>query len=230
MTSKSKVRGIVSLSSASMALLQGTISSSGEPLNKSSVDLNNAPNGQIPSKTEKLILAPVHHEELVRLYADHSSHASHSSHSSHYSGTSGSDDSSVAATPVPAAPPVTYPTYTQPQPSPVVSAPNTNTVTQKSASDNLTNTLSVTNTPAGEAVTPDKTELIAFLKKRAAEGSADAQYSLADYYLKGRDGVKQDTEAGKLLLEMSASQGNKFSKDRLEELKQEAKDSEKNGK
>lgn len=300
MTAKSKLRGIISLSSASMALLQSTVSANGDQTDKSSIDLNNALNERVAAKTDQLTLAPVHHEELIQLYAGHSSHASHSSH---VSGASAADDSSTT---VPVAPAVTQPTYVQPQSAneqsltpeqieaanakaaagkkanaekalkynqkladegdpygllrmgeryrdgdgvpkdlaqardyftkavaagsptaadelsqlgqPVIPKPKTNSVTQtESSKSSINRANALNNTVAGEATTDD-TGIVPFLKKRAAEGSADAQFALADYYIKGRDGVKQDVEKAKLLLEMSASQGNTYAKERLEEL------------
>src|ERR1039458_1116485 len=109
MTEKRKMQGIISLSSASLALLQSTVSANGDQTDKSSIDLNNALKERVAAKTDQLTLAPVHHEELIRLYAGHSSHASHSSH---VSGASGSYDSTPS---VPVAPSVTQPTYVQPQ-------------------------------------------------------------------------------------------------------------------
>ena len=300
MTEKRKLQGIISLSSASMALLQSTVSANGDQTDKSSIDLKNALNERIAAKTDQLTLAPVHHEELIRLYAGHSSHASHSSH---VSGSSGAYDSTPS---VPVAPAVTQPTYVQPQSTneppltpeqieavkakaaadknaneekalkynqeladkgdsygllrmgeryrdgygvpkdlakardyfteavaagsssaadelsqlgqPVIPKPKMNSVTQAEASESSTNRANaLANTVAGEATTDD-TGIVAFLKKRAAEGSPDAQYALAEYYIKGRDGVKQDVEKAKLLLEMSASQGNTYAKERLEAL------------
>jgi hypothetical protein len=67
MTEKRKLQGIISLSSATMALLQSTVSATGEQLDKSFVDLNNGLNERVATKTDKLIIAPVHHEELVQL-------------------------------------------------------------------------------------------------------------------------------------------------------------------
>jgi TPR repeat protein len=101
---------------------------------------------------------------------------------------------------------------------PVNPKPKTNSVTQAESSEGSTNRANaLINTVAGEATTND-TGIVTFLKKRAAEGSPDAQYTLADYYIKGRDGVKQDMGKAKMLLEMSASQGNTDAKERLEEL------------
>ena len=235
MIAKRKLQGILSLSAASIALSQ-SISLKGQQLDRSLVGSGEALNTQNTPKTSNLILAPVHHEELVRLYAGHASHASHASHSSHYSGTSGGYDNStpsIPTTPAPTAPRSQYPTYTQPKPRPVVPAAKTNSVTQTNSPGSSTNqadVTSATNASPREVTAKTNTELIDFLKKRAAEGSPDAQYALADYYLKGRDGVKQDVEAAKLLLEMSASQGNTFAKERLEELQTGAKDSGKSDK
>jgi TPR repeat protein len=89
--------------------------------------------------------------------------------------------------------------------------------------------LNATNTVTEETTTTN-TALVDFLKKRASEGSSDAQYSLAMCYLNGRDGVKKDTNNAELLLEMSAGQGNAEAKEKLTELKQAAKDSDKSDK
>jgi TPR repeat protein len=232
MAQKHKLQGILSLSAASIALSQ-SISVKGQQLDQSPVGSGEALNTQNIPKARNLILAPAHHEELVRLYADHASHASHSSHASHASHYSGADDS-VPVTPAPPSP--SYTNYNQPQPKPrpqpVVPVPRTNSASQTvvlTNSTNQTKALNATNTVT-EVTNTNDTELVDFLKKRAAEGSADAQYSLAIRYLYGRDGVKKDVETAKLLLEMSAGKGNKEAKEKLEELKETTQDSEKSGK
>src|ERR1700726_2140662 len=96
MTLKSKLQGVLSLSAASAALLQSIVSSEGKPTKESPGNLNNTLNGQIISKQDTLILVPAHQEELLRLYAGHSSHASHSSH---YSGAGGGYSAPIAPAP-----------------------------------------------------------------------------------------------------------------------------------
>ena len=231
MTEKRKLQGIISLSAASIALSQSIMK--GQQLDQSLVGSDGASNTRNAPKTSNLILAPAHHEELVRLYADHASHASHSSHASHYSGSGGSDYSApvTPVTPSPATPNYSQP-QPQPRPRPVAPVPQTNSASQTAVLANPTNqanALNPTNNVTEETTTND-TELVDFLKKRAAAGSADAQYSLAICYLYGRDGVKKDPEAANLLLEMSAGQGNTEAKAKLEELKEVSKDSEKRGK
>ena len=236
MTANSKLRGILSLSSASMALLQSVVSAKGDPSDKSLEQTDNVSNGPGVSQVDKLILSPVHHEELVRLYAGHRSHASHSSHSSHVSGDSGTHASHYSGTvpvaPAPASPatPQPPPAQPKPQPRPVVPVPKTNAVTQTQSPADSTNSLHATNELAGKALKTNDSDIVVFLKKRSAEGSADAQFALADYYLHGRNGVKQDVETAKLLLEMSASQGNEFAKQRLEELQEGTKAPEESSK
>lgn len=234
MTENRKFHGILTLSAASIALSQ-SISANSQPLDQVVVGSTDLLNSSTGPKIANLVLAPAHHEELIRLYADHASHASHSSHASHVSHYSGSDYS-APATPAPA-----YPSYSQPQPQPqpapksVPPAPKTNSVNQAIApvdSANLTNktsSLNATNAVNEETVETD-TALVDFLKKRSAEGSADAQYSLGICYLNGQNGVKKDEGTAKLLLEMSASRGNAEAKEKLEELNQPPKNPVKTGK
>jgi TPR repeat protein len=59
------------------------------------------------------------------------------------------------------------------------------------------------------------------LKVDAARGSAYAQYTLGVCYLNGSDGVPQSMERAKMMLELSAAQGNPGAVDRLDELKRE---------
>ena len=229
MIEKRKLQGIISLSAASIALSQ-SIPVKGQPLDQTLVGSAESLNTHDAAKTANLVLAPVHHEEMVRLYADHASHASHSSHASHYSGS----DYSTPVTPV--SPPPSYTNNGQPQPQPrpqaVAPVPRTNSASQTvvaASPTNPTNELNATNAATKGTITSDTT-LVDFLKKRAAEGSADAQYSLAIYYLYGTNGVKKDAETAKLLLEMSADQGNAEAKAKLDELKDAPKDSDKSGK
>ncbi len=58
---------------------------------------------------------------------------------------------------------------------------------------------------------------IEFQKKRAAEGSATAQYDLGMRYLKG-DGVEKDEAKGRELLETSAKNENSQAIKKLKEL------------
>jgi hypothetical protein len=221
MTSKNTLRGILSLSAASMALLQSSISAKGEPTTETTGEPNGVSNDQITSKTDKLILEPPHQSELLRLYADHSSHASHSSH------VSGAGVGSYDSTPVtPYYPPSTPAVTPQPAPTPTVPA-YTNSSAQAflntPADTSLvpTNAVSTTNAPIGEVVI--NTAHIDDLTKQAAAGSSYAQYSLGICYLYGSDGAKKNTEKAKMLLELAAVQGNAFAKERLEELNQSEK-------
>lgn len=61
-------------------------------------------------------------------------------------------------------------------------------------------------------------DLIAWQKKRAEDGSDNAQYELGVRYLKG-DGVEQDAKAGREWIEKSAKAGNAKAIKKLEELK-----------
>jgi len=211
MGEKYNFRGILSLSAASVALLQSTPLARGE-LSESLNDSQSTPNGQITSKTEKLLLAPPQHDAMLKLYAGHSSHASHSSH------VSGAGGYSTPATPVvpyyvPSAPPVAPPARPViPQPKPTPIAPVKTAAPQVS-----TNTTSSTNVLSSEDVAKNK-EHLESLTKKAAEGSDYAQYSLGICYLYGSDGAERNVDKAKMLLELSAIQGNAFAKERLAEL------------
>jgi TPR repeat protein len=218
MTSKNRLRGMLSLSAASMALLQGSISAKGETTTETTSEPSGASNGQITSKTDKLIIEPPHQKELLRLYADHSSHASHSSH---VSGAGGGSYDSTPVTPYypPAAytqppPPVTYPVNPQPAPPSVVP------INENSSAG--TNILSATNelvtTNGGNNEASSTNNYIEFLKKDAAKGSSSSQYTLAIYYIHGDDGCETNVEKAKMLLELSSLQGNDVAKKRLEQL------------
>lgn len=228
MNSKNKLHGILSLSAASMALLQSSISAKGEPTTETTGESNGVSNGQITSKTNKLILEAPHQSELLRLYADHSSHASHSSHSSHVSGADAGYYDSTPDTPnyVPSTPPVTYQPPPQPAPTPIVPA-NTNSSTEATletstdTSSAPTNAVTATNAPASEQAA--NMAHIDNLTKEAAAGSPYAQYLLGMCYLYGSDGAKKNIEKAKMLFELSAVQGNAFAKERLEELNQSEK-------
>lgn len=227
MIANHKFHGVLSLSAASVALSQ-SMSAKGQPLDQTMTGSTGPLNAQNASKTAHLVLAPVHHEELVRLYADHASHASHSSHASHYSGS----DYSVPV--APSSPTLSYPeTPSQPQQAqtnaatPVSETNSVNEPVPAAVSTNSTNqtvALNTTNAPVEETSESDRA-LLDFLKKRAAEGSADAQYALAIDYLYGHNGVRKDENTAELLLEMSASQGNTMAKEKIEQLKQSAKGS-----
>src|SRR6185312_3179663 len=83
-----KLQRILPLSAASIALLQSGLPSKGEitiSAQPAPDSLNNR-NEQINSQANELILAPAHQEQLLKMYAGHTSHASHASH---YSGTGG---------------------------------------------------------------------------------------------------------------------------------------------
>ena len=67
--------------------------------------------------------------------------------------------------------------------------------------------LSVTNAPNSKDTATNAVS-IAISQKRASEGSADAQLSLALCYLYGSNGVIQNKEKAKALLELSALQEN----------------------
>jgi hypothetical protein len=102
MASGDNLRKILSLSAASMALLQSSIPAKGKLPEGASVESDHSLDGQIASKTAKLILEPPLQKELLQLYADHSSHASHQSHSSHVSGMGGSSPYYAPSAPPPA--------------------------------------------------------------------------------------------------------------------------------
>lgn len=212
-----KLHGILSLSAASIAFLQSAVFTKGESL-APSVDLSKTLNIKNSQKTDRLILAPAYKEQLLKLYVSHASHASHASHSSHYSGSGDYSSPSDASTDsVPSTPPVTQPP--SPRPRPVRPASKTDSVAQ-------TNVLSVTNAPnSKETVTNELS--VAILQKRASEGSADAQLSLALCYLYGTDGIKQNREKAKALLELSVVQGNASAKSHLDQIEQDEKEMQK---
>jgi hypothetical protein len=72
------------------------------------------------------------------------------------------------------------------------------------------------------SVAPDPAELlrktVESQKKRAAEGSAGAQYDLGLRYLAG-EGVEKNPELGRKWLDLSAAQGNTGAIRKIEELK-----------
>lgn len=61
-------------------------------------------------------------------------------------------------------------------------------------------------------------KIVEFQKRRAAQGSATAQYDLAIRYLKG-DGVELDEQKGRELLESAAKNGHSQAKKKLDEFK-----------
>jgi hypothetical protein len=226
MTSNSKLRGIISVSAASMALLQSVAHVKAESPGPSN-PVETEPKRIINARTEKLILAPPHQEELLRMYAAHSSHSSHSSHvsgtghSSHYSATTYSPPSA------PNYPPANYTSGSSPQSPAVAAPPSTNSspprpIAQKTTdfTAETTNSTNVTNVPVDNSTT--NTVNIESLTKQAAEGSSYAQCSLGLDYLYGRHGVKQNIDKAKMLFELSAAQGNAFAKERLAELNADA--------
>lgn len=79
-----------------------------------------------------------------------------------------------------------------------------------------------------EEVAAADASLVNDLEKHAAQGSSGAQYSLAMCYLNGDHGVKKDYETAKVLLDMSASQGNVEAKEEIEKLKKAFGNSDKN--
>ena len=226
MTAKSNFRGILSLSAASMALLQSVAVTKAAAVEIFGPHVG-APDGQIiNAKTHKLILTPPHQEELLRLYAFHSSHASHSSHSSHVSGM-GYGSHYSAATYVPPSTPYSPPAVASKQPAPKSLPPpaihsDTNAPTQTNATNKVTKpNPSGTNSTNAASVRNSETDAanIASLTKQAAKGSADAQYSLGIDYLYGFHGLKRNVDKAQILLELAATQGNAFAKERLAELK-----------
>lgn len=72
-----------------------------------------------------------------------------------------------------------------------------------------------------EKAATDK-NLLEYQKKKAAEGSPNAQYSLGVRYLAG-DGVEKNKETAVKWLEKASKQGNNQATKKLEELKAEPK-------
>lgn len=206
-----KVQRILPLSAASVALLQSTSPSVANPA-ADAVILPGKREYEAStdySKTDGLILSPAQQDELLKMYADHSSHASHASHASHYSGAGGGGgyvDPSISTTPAtPTAP--TYPQYgtTREKAKPRVIA--TNAVPE-------TNSVATTNGVAQASAAEDAANVEA-LKKQAAAGSADAQFTLGLYYYYGGHGLTKSEERAKMLIEMSATQGNSMAQNWL---------------
>jgi hypothetical protein len=205
MNTTGKSAGILSLSAASIALLQSAVSTDAQPTKGANTGFNNAQNGQIISMTDRVILEPPFQKQLNQLYADHTSHSSHASHSSHTSGMSDPTPSTPYYAPYTAPAtyptPAVYPTAPRPQPAPVVAA--------------ATNSISATNSVDPIAARKSRLES---LKKEAAKGSADAQYALALYYQDGYGGCEKNVEKAKMLLELSAIQGNADAQKSLDKL------------
>ena len=228
MTIKSKLHGFLSLTAASFALLQNIAASEDKPLDMSADSADRNPDSTITSKTEHLILAPPHQDKLLQLYAGH---RSHSSHSSHYSGASSghsshtSHYSSANSYSVPSRPANPKPSYYYVTPAAAPSVA-TNPAPKLSSPKQLP---AVSISPVILQTTTNTTAEIAaeleHLKKQAAEGNAFAQYSLAIYYLYGTHGLNKDEQRARMLLEMSAIQGNSSAKQKLQELDAVSSDS-----
>jgi hypothetical protein len=212
-----KLQRILPLSAASVALLQSGLPSKGEI----SISAQSAPDGvnnrneQINSQAKELILAPAHQEQLLKMYAGHTSHASHASH---YSGTGGGYSTpSVDPTPqyptYPAQAPVS-PSYVQPKTAPKVSS----TPVSTAHPINQTNSVASTNTPPRISAEEDAAN-VELLKKQAAAGDSDAQFTLSLYYYYGGHGLKKSEDKAEMLLELSAIQGNFGATNRLNMLK-----------
>jgi hypothetical protein len=223
MNLKTKLQRILPLSAASVALLQSTFPSKGDvPDSASTSKHQENPNGQVTSHTDHLILAPAHQDELLKMYAGHTSHASHASH---YSGTGGgytapSSDPAPSYPTYPAQTPAA-PSYVQPRPKSIASAshaPATNSVIQ-------TNSITLTNTTPQVSAEADAAN-VELLKKQAAAGSSDAQLTLSLYYYYGGHGLTKSEEKAEMLLEMSALQGN-FGAQNLKKQREEKQKLEK---
>lgn len=213
-----RLHRVLSLSAASMALLQSAVIVKGQPVELASISPNGKSKDGIQTKAGSLILEPPH--QKVLLYADHTSHASHDSHSSHYSGTDsgGYDYSTPATTP-------TYP-VSPPPPPPPPPPPVPETTNATTAAGNIdfvpdsTNSVVATNSAESNGAAKKAVDMAA-LTKQAATGDDYAQVSLGLDYLYGGDGVKQDTDRAKLLFELASAQGNSFAKKKLEQLNQQ---------
>jgi hypothetical protein len=212
MDTKGKFSGILSLSAASAALMQSSASSKESTVALQSSSLSTEdPNFQVSVQTGHLVLKPGLQDAISELYAGHTSHSSHASHSSgvghssHYSGTSYAYPST--------------PSYSAPRSSSAVyqSAPSYKPTTVRAVA--ATNAVpTATNQAPKTALETAEQANVDDLKKKAAHGSADAQYSLAMLYQHGWKGVKQDLERAKMLLELAAVQGYFPASTRLKEL------------
>jgi hypothetical protein len=207
-----RLRKVLSLSAASMALLQSAGVANGQPIEVASTSTDSKSKDGIQTKADSLILEPPH--QKVLLYADHTSHSSHDSHSSHYSGTDdsgGYDYSTPAQTyaPPPAPPP--------PPPSPTEQVA-TNPVDISAMVSNPTSTNTVTTNSVADANAAANAADIELLTKAAAQGSASAQLALGIDYRDGSKGLPKNAERAKMLFEMSAIQGDTDGKLLLDDL------------
>jgi len=151
MVPKEKKLGILTLSAASLTLLQNSICAENTP-SPESIGNSGAPSfGEVTANTSELILEPPHQKDLLRLYADHSSHASHSSH---VSGIDGGDYSPPQQYYPPPAVPVTPP----PQPA----TPPPSVAPAESA---------ITTNPVSKVTTPVYVSYLDKVKLEAAKGS-----------------------------------------------------------
>lgn len=219
------LRKIISLSAASMALLQSVSMVGSQPSQNASPEWDNTSKDELRAKTDRLMLqTPTEKQPL--LYADHSSHSSHDSHSSHYSGTTDdSGDSSDYSTPAP-----TYPAYTPPPPPPTpppAPAPQATNASEEEVREALfpgmtndvtgTNDMTGTNSIADANAAADAAD-IELLTKAAAQGSEQAQLALGIDYRDGLKGLPKNIERAKMLFEMSAIQGDTDGKLLLDDL------------
>jgi len=206
MKATTKTAGILSLSAASIALLQSAVPTQAQPSEGTPTDIKTDHAGPIILKTDNVVLEPPLHSDFNRLYAGHTSHASHSSHASGSGYSAPSTPYYPAYTP-PAtySPPTTYPT---PQPSTPRPAP-------------VPTALAVTNAvsaPSPAEIASKRKAQLESLKKEAAQGSAPSQYALALYYMDGYGGCEKNVEKAKMLLELAAIQGNEDAKKALDKL------------
>jgi TPR repeat protein len=180
MNLKEKLKGIFSVSAASLALLHSTSEAKTKDIQALTGDLSQKLQSQEVSTTEKLVLAPgANQDEIAKRYAahrSHSSHSSHASHRSHYSSYGGGGGGYTPSYPSPSAP-----SYVTPS----------------------------TVAPAYPKATVDKAELtrrvLEWQKQKAAEGSFVAQYDLGVRYSTG-DGVERDLTKARYWLDLSAKQ------------------------
>jgi hypothetical protein len=207
-----KAAGILSLSAASAALLQGVVSTEAQASEEGfRIESALAMVGETVSKTAHLILEPSIQGLDGQLLA-HASHSSHSSHSSHASGVSDSDVPYYA----PVAPAPNYPAA---QPAQVRQTPVRPVQTNSApVGTGISTNLPATNNLANASVAPANKSYLDSLKLEAAQGSASSQYALALYYIHGNDGCETNIEKAGMLLELSALQGNGDAKKRLDQL------------
>jgi len=209
MVRKGNSSGILSLSMATVALLQTAEAQEEQPPVTSSKDLSPTQNPSPHVTTGKVFIEPSLQKNFNKLYAGHSSHSSHASHSSHTSGVGG-------ATYVPYSAPVppVYQPAPVPRPAPALVAPAwTNTVAVTTGT-NSGLVGSVNPAVSGEAAI--HASYLKSLKMEAAKGSADSQFLLGLYYLHGTAGCETNVDKAKMLFELSAIQGNAEAKNRLD--------------